>query len=107
MLPQHALDAEPVFYYNKHGFCWQNIPATLHWWKLQRSIYSGKLDALGGEIGRAADPTHCKAVCQPRQRARRSQSARSDDRRRYSAFMKHTLERQENLELRQLKLLIS
>ena len=61
-----------------------------------------ELDALGGEMGRAADRACIQyrmlnAGKGPAVRSLRAQA----DRRRYQDIMKHTLERQENLSLRQ------
>ena len=61
-----------------------------------------ELDALGGEMGRAADRACIQyrmlnAAKGPAVRSLRAQA----DRRRYQDIMKHTLERQENLSLRQ------
>ena len=61
-----------------------------------------ELDALGGEMGRAADKA-CNPVpaAQPGQGPRRLSLRAQADRREYQKVMKHTLERQENLWVKQ------
>ena len=59
-----------------------------------------EVDALGGEIGRAADATTIQSRMLNRTKGPAVWSLRvQSDRRRYSAYMKRALERQENLDL--------
>lgn len=64
-----------------------------------------EVDALGGEIGRAADATCLQIRLLNRGKGPAVHSLRAQiDRRAYSDYMKHTLELQENLELRQAEI---
>ena len=59
-----------------------------------------EVDALGGEIGRAADATTIQSRMLNRTKGPAVHSLRAQcDRRRYSMYMKHVLEEQENLDL--------
>ena len=61
-----------------------------------------ELDALGGEMARAADACCIQYRMLNRGKGPAVHSLRAQaDRRRYQEFMKHTLERQENLDLKQ------
>ncbi len=61
-----------------------------------------EIDALGGEMGKAADKTTIQNRMLNRGKGPAVHSLRAQiDRRAYSAYMKHVLELQENLELRQ------
>lgn len=61
-----------------------------------------EIDALGGEMGKAADKTTIQNRMLNRGKGPAVHSLRAQiDRRAYSDYMKHTLELQENLELRQ------
>ena len=61
-----------------------------------------ELDALGGEMGVAADHSCIQYRMLNRGKGPAVHSLRAQaDRRRYQEYMKHTLERQENLELKQ------
>ena len=61
-----------------------------------------ELDALGGEMGRAADKACIQYRMLNRGKGPAVHSLRAQaDRRRYQEIMKHTLERQENLRLKQ------
>ncbi len=61
-----------------------------------------ELDALGGEMGRAADATFLQSRMLNRGKGPAVHSLRAQiDRRDYSAYMKHALERQENLDVKQ------
>ncbi|NLB37203.1 MAG: FAD-dependent oxidoreductase, partial [Clostridiales bacterium] len=61
-----------------------------------------EIDALGGEMGRAADANTLQSRMLNLGKGPAVHSLRAQiDRRGYSAYMKHTLEKQENLELRQ------
>src|SRR5699024_5995055 len=61
-----------------------------------------ELDALGGEMARAADAACIQYRLLNRGKGPAVHSLRAQaDRRRYQEIMKHTLERQENLTLRQ------
>lgn len=61
-----------------------------------------EIDALGGEMGKAADANTLQSRILNLGKGPAVHSLRAQiDRRSYSAYMKHTLERQENLELRQ------
>lgn len=61
-----------------------------------------EIDALGGEMGRAADANTLQSRILNLGKGPAVHSLRAQiDRRSYSAYMKHTLEMQENLELRQ------
>lgn len=65
-----------------------------------------EIDALGGEMGRAADATFLQSRMLNRGKGPAVHSLRAQiDRRRYSDYMKRALERQENLELRQAEIL--
>lgn len=64
-----------------------------------------EIDALGGEMGRAADDTFIQFRMLHRSRGPAVHSPRVQvDRRDYQRRMKHCLERQENLELRQAEI---
>ncbi len=64
-----------------------------------------ELDALGGEMGRAADECFLQSRMLNRGKGPAVHSLRAQiDRRAYSTRMKHTLELQENLELRQAEI---
>ncbi len=61
-----------------------------------------EIDALGGEMGKAADKNTLQSRMLNRGKGPAVHSLRAQiDRRNYSAYMKHTLELQENLHLRQ------
>lgn len=61
-----------------------------------------EIDALGGEMGKAADANTLQSRILNLGKGPAVHSLRAQiDRRSYSAYMKHTLETQENLELRQ------
>ena len=64
-----------------------------------------EIDALGGEMGKAADHTTLQSRMLNLGKGPAVHSLRAQvDRRAYSAYMKHTLELQENLELRQAEI---
>ena len=64
-----------------------------------------EIDALGGEMGKAADECFLQSRMLNRGKGPAVHSLRAQiDRRAYSTRMKHTLERQENLELRQAEI---
>ena len=64
-----------------------------------------ELDALGGEMGLAADASCIQYRMLNRGKGPAVHSLRAQaDRRRYQEYMKHTLERQENLELKQAQI---
>lgn len=64
-----------------------------------------EIDALGGEMGKAADDCFLQSRMLNRGKGPAVHSLRAQiDRRAYSARMKHTLELQENLELRQAEI---
>jgi len=64
-----------------------------------------EVDALGGEMGRAADHCTLQSRMLNRGKGPAVHSLRAQiDRRKYSAYMKHTLELQENLDLRQAEI---
>ncbi len=64
-----------------------------------------EIDALGGEMGKAADKTTIQNRMLNRGKGPAVHSLRAQiDRRAYSDYMKHTLELQENLELRQAEI---
>ena len=64
-----------------------------------------EIDALGGEMGRAADACTLQSRMLNRGKGPAVHSLRAQiDRRKYSALMKHTLELQENLDLRQAEI---
>lgn len=64
-----------------------------------------EIDALGGEMGKAADNCFLQSRMLNRGKGPAVHSLRAQiDRRAYSARMKHTLELQENLELRQAEI---
>lgn len=61
-----------------------------------------EIDALGGEMGLAADHTFIQSRILNRAKGPAVYSLRAQiDRRAYSAYMKHALEKQENLDLKQ------
>ena len=61
-----------------------------------------ELDALGGEMGLAADASCIQYRMLNRGKGPAGHSLRAQaDRRKYQEYMKHALERQENLELKQ------
>ena len=61
-----------------------------------------ELDALGGEMGKAADATFLQSRMLNRGKGPAVHSLRAQiDRRAYAEYMKHALEKQENLDLRQ------
>ncbi len=61
-----------------------------------------ELDALGGEMGKAADATFLQSRMLNRGKGPAVHSLRAQiDRREYAAYMKHALELQQNLDLRQ------
>ena len=64
-----------------------------------------EVDALGGEMGRAADRCTLQSRMLNRGKGPAVHSLRAQiDRRQYAAYMKHTLELQENLDLRQAEI---
>ena len=64
-----------------------------------------ELDALGGEMARAADQACIQYRMLNRGKGPAVHSLRAQaDRRRYQEYMKHTLEMQENLELKQAQI---
>ena len=64
-----------------------------------------EVDALGGEMGRAADACTLQSRMLNRGKGPAVHSLRAQiDRRKYAAYMKHTLELQENLDLRQAEI---
>lgn len=64
-----------------------------------------EIDALGGEMGRAADRNTIQSRMLNRGKGPAVHSLRAQiDRRAYSAYMKHTLELQDNLHLRQAEI---
>ncbi len=64
-----------------------------------------EIDALGGEMGKAADKTSIQTRMLNRGKGPAVHSLRAQiDRRRYSAYMKHCLETQDNLELKQAEI---
>lgn len=64
-----------------------------------------EIDALGGEMGRTADECTLQSRMLNRGKGPAVHSLRAQiDRRKYSAVMKHKLERQENLDLRQAEI---
>lgn len=64
-----------------------------------------EIDALGGEMGKAADKTTIQNRMLNRGKGPAVHSLRAQiDRRAYAAYMKHTLELQENLHLRQAEI---
>ena len=64
-----------------------------------------EIDALGGEMGRAADKNTIQSRMLNRGKGPAVHSLRAQiDRRAYSAYMKHTLELQDNLHLRQAEI---
>jgi tRNA uridine 5-carboxymethylaminomethyl modification enzyme len=64
-----------------------------------------EIDALGGEMGRAADRCTLQSRMLNRGKGPAVHSLRAQiDRRKYAATMKHTLELQENLDLRQAEI---
>ena len=64
-----------------------------------------EIDALGGEMGKAADRTTLQSRMLNLGKGPAVHSPRAQvDRRAYSAYMKHALETQENLELRQAEI---
>jgi len=64
-----------------------------------------EIDALGGEMGRAADASTIQSRMLNRSKGPAVQSLRAQvDRRRYSEYMKHALEKQENLFLKQAEI---
>ena len=65
-----------------------------------------EIDALGGEMGRAADATMIQSRMLNRGKGPAVHSLRAQiDRRAYAGYMKHRLEQQENLELRQAEVI--
>ena len=65
-----------------------------------------EIDALGGEMGRAADSATIQSRMLNRSKGSAVQSLRAQvDRRRYSEYMKHALEKQENLFLKQAEII--
>lgn len=64
-----------------------------------------EIDALGGEMGKAADANLLQSRMLNLGKGPAVHSLRAQiDRRKYAAYMKHTLEKQENLELRQAEI---
>ena len=64
-----------------------------------------EIDALGGEMGRAADKTFIQSRMLNRGKGPAVHSLRvQSDRRAYHQLMKHTLEKQKNLDLRQAEI---
>lgn len=64
-----------------------------------------EIDALGGEMGRAADACTLQSRMLNRGKGPAVHSLRAQiDRRKYAAYMKHTLELQEKLDLRQAEI---
>lgn len=65
-----------------------------------------EIDALGGEMGKAADATYLQIRMLNRGKGPAVHSLRAQiDRRAYSDYMKHALELQDNLELRQAEVI--
>ena len=64
-----------------------------------------ELDALGGEMGRAADATTLQSRMLNRGKGPAVYSLRAQiDRRRYSEYMKHTVELQQGLDVKQCEI---
>ncbi len=64
-----------------------------------------ELDALGGEMGKAADANTLQSRMLNRGKGPAVYSLRAQiDRRRYSEYMKHTVEKQENLDVKQAEI---
>ena len=64
-----------------------------------------ELDALGGEMGKAADKTEIQSRMLNRGKGPAVHSLRAQiDRREYSKYMKHALEKQENLDVKQAEI---
>ncbi len=64
-----------------------------------------EIDALGGEMGKAADKTFLQSKMLNRGKGPAVYSIRvQSDRRRYQEYMKHTLEKQENLHIKQAEI---
>lgn len=64
-----------------------------------------EIDALGGEMGKAADKTEIQSRMLNRGKGPAVHSLRAQiDRREYSKYMKHALERQENLDVKQAEI---
>ncbi len=64
-----------------------------------------EIDALGGEMGKAADKTQIQTRMLNRGKGPAVHSLRAQiDRREYSKYMKHTLELQENLDVKQAEI---
>ena len=64
-----------------------------------------EIDALGGEMGKAADATTLQSRMLNRGKGPAVYSLRAQiDRRDYSAYMKHTIEKQENLDVKQAEI---
>lgn len=64
-----------------------------------------EIDALGGEMGRAADATFLQSRMLNRGKGPAVHSLRAQiDRPRYTAYMKHCVEQQENLDLKQAEI---
>src|SRR5699024_2968536 len=62
-------------------------------------------DALGGEMGKAADKTEIQSRMLNRGKGPAVHSLRAQiDRREYSKYMKHALEKQENLDVKQAEI---
>ena len=65
-----------------------------------------ELDALGGEMGKAADKNTIQSRMLNRGKGPAVHSLRAQiDRRNYSAYMKHTVEKQENLDVKQAEII--
>lgn len=65
-----------------------------------------EIDALGGEMGKAADKTEIQSRMLNRGKGPAVHSLRAQiDRREYSKYMKHTLELQENLDVKQAEVI--
>ena len=64
-----------------------------------------EIDALGGEMGKAADKTEIQSRMLNRGKGPAVHSLRAQiDRREYSKYMKHALEKQENLDVKQAEI---
>lgn len=65
-----------------------------------------EIDALGGEMGKAADKTEIQSRMLNRGKGPAVHSLRAQiDRREYSKYMKHALEKQENLDVKQAEIM--
>ena len=92
--------------YHQYGRSRQLPLPTLRLAVQRKAIWCGRIDALGGEMGRTADAATIQSRMLNLGKGPAVHSLRAQiDRREYSKIMKHTLEQQPGLQLKQAEIL--